>query len=61
MHLAVDFLDEVNRFEILIATIDVRQPLTIAASIIEIQHGCNRINPDTINMIFFRPVKCICN
>ena len=46
----IQMLKEFNSFQILVITIFVGNPLPLFLSIIEIKHGCNRINTDSINM-----------
>ena len=49
-HDAVQMAEKFNSFQILVITIFVGNPLPLFLSIIEIKHGCNRINTDSINM-----------
>ena len=51
----VDFLDEVNRLEVLVAAEAVRYPFTFSAGVVEIQHRRDRIDPQAVKVEFFEP------
>ena len=55
-HNGIQMLDHFNRFQILIAAINIGNPLAILTSIIQIQHGSNRIHADSIGMELLCPV-----
>ena len=47
-------------FEIFICSVDIRSPLSIFSAKIKIQHRIDIVQSQTICMIKFQPVKCIC-
>ena len=53
----IQMLQEFNGFQILIASVDVRNPLPVILTVVQIQHGSNRIHTDTICMEFLHPEK----
>ena len=54
----INMLKELDCFKILVATINVRNPLTVLLAIIKIEHRSNRIHTKSVNMIIFNPHEC---
>ena len=48
-------LDEFNGLEIFPSAIAIGDPLSFLTCVIEIQHGGDRINPQSIDMVFIEP------
>src|SRR5918999_5735105 len=59
VHDGVEFLDELDRLEVLASSEDVGHPLPLFAAVIEIEHGCNRINAEAVDVEFLDPVESI--
>ena len=58
-HNAVQMFEELDRFQIFIAAVNIRGPLTVFSSIIQIKNGCHRIDTQSVDMELLNPVKCI--
>jgi len=54
-------LDELDGFEILSTAITVRYPFSVLTRIIEIEHGSNSIDPQTVDMILIEPEQGTAN
>ena len=54
-------LQELYRFQILIAAVDIGHPFPILLSVIQVEHGGHRIHPDAVGVILVRPEQCIGN
>ena len=51
----IDMLKELDCLKVFISTIDIWNPLTVFLTIIQIQHGRNRIYTQSIYMVIFYP------
>ena len=58
-HNAVQMFEKLDRFQIFISAVNIRGPLTVFSSIIQIKNGCHRINTQSVDMEMLNPVKCI--
>ena len=47
---SVQLLEEIDRLQILAATVFVGQPLPLWAKIVQVKHGGNRVHPNSVNM-----------
>ena len=56
----IEMLEKLYRIVILIAAIFIGKPLTVLLAIIKIEHRCNCIHSDTVNMEFPEPVEYVC-
>ena len=52
-------LKEFNRLQVLVSAVFVRNPFPVFAPVIQIEHGRNRVYPQSVYVIFFYPVKGI--
>ena len=52
----VDVAQELDRVQVLTSAILVRQPVAVVARIVEVQHGCNGIDPQPVDMELLQPV-----
>ncbi len=59
MSLLVKFSEQVNRFEVLSPTVSIGNPLALFAGVIEIEHRCDGIDSQTINVVFLEPEQGI--
>ncbi len=48
-------------FQILVAAVHIRNPLTVFLSVIQIEHRCHRVHADTVCMVFFCPEQSVRN
>ncbi len=55
MRQLIEAAQEIDSLQILVAAVDVRNPLAGFARVIQIQHGRHRIHPQPVNMIRFQP------
>ena len=55
----IQMLEEFNGFQVLVSTVFIGNPLTVFFTVIQIEHGCNRVYTETVNVAFFYPVKGI--
>ena len=60
-HDGIEMLDHLHGFQVLLAAIHIGNPFTVIFTIIQIQHACHRIHPDTIRMVFFHPEQSVGN
>ena len=51
----VELPDEVDGLEVFAPAVDVRQPLTFLARIIQVEHRRHRVNPQPVDVIFLQP------
>ena len=58
-HYAVEVLKKFHCLKITVTAILIRNPVARCLTIIKIQHGCNRINSESVYMEFLNPEKCI--
>ena len=61
MHNGIEVTEKFNRFQILIFSVLVGNPLTILLAVVEIQHGCHGVNAQTVDMVFGQPIQRIGN
>ena len=57
----VQVFQEIDRFQVFIAAVNVCNPLAVLFSIVQIKHGGNRIHPDAVCVVFFRPEQRVCD
>ena len=50
-------LKEFNGLQVLVASVLIGNPLAFLASIVQVEHGCNRIHPQPVHMVLLHPVK----
>src|SRR5262245_51928219 len=55
----VEAFDEIDGFEVFVAAITIRDPLSGFSRVIEIEHRCNRVDSKTINVIMLEPEECV--
>ena len=55
----IQMFEKLNRFQVLIAAVNICHPLTVILAIVEIQHRSDRIHPDTVCMIYVFPEQRI--
>src|SRR5262249_32642426 len=55
----VESLDEVNRLQVLAATVFVRNPLPFTSRVIEVEHGRHGIDADAIQVVLVEPEKSV--
>ena len=58
---AVQMFEKFDCLQVFIIPVFVGDPLAVAASVIQIQHGGHGIHPEAVDMIVFKPVQSICN
>ena len=51
----VQLTEKINRANIFVSTVFVRNPFAIITVIIQIEHGRHCINSDTVDVIFVKP------
>ena len=51
----VELSEKLYRFYILVASVTVGNPLTLFSRIVEIEHGCHRIDSDSVYMVSIQP------
>ncbi len=56
----VEFLEEVDRFEVLVAAEDVRHPFAGFARIVEIEHRRDRVDPQAVEVVTVQPEQRRC-
>ena len=61
MHHGIQMFKKFNRVKIFPAAVFIGHPLSRLLTVIQIQHGRHRINPDTVDMKLSDPVKNIGN
>ena len=54
-------LKELDRLEILVFAVFVRNPLTVLLAVIQIKHGSHRVYPQAVDMEFLQPVDRVGN
>ena len=52
----VERFQELNRFEVLISSVDICSPLTGLSVIVKVQHGSDRVNSQSVNVELVKPV-----
>ena len=57
----VGFLDELDGLKIFSPTELVGAPLTLFTRVVQVEHRCDGIHTQTINMELFKPVVRVCN
>ena len=57
----IQVLEELNRLEVLVAAVFVRAPLTALSAVVQIEHRCDGIDPESVYMVFVHPVERIRN
>ena len=57
LHHGVQVLEELNGFQVLVASVLIGNPLAFLASVIQIEHGCNCIHPQSVHMVLLHPVE----
>ena len=55
MHDAVQIFDEFDRFEVLAPAVLVGDPLPLLPGVVEIQHRCDGIDPQSVDVVFLQP------
>ena len=58
-HNCIQMFEKFDCFEIFVVTIFIGNPFPIFLAVIQIQHGCNRIDTQTVYVAFLYPEKCI--
>ena len=58
---AVQMLQKFYCFQVLVAAVDIRYPLTVILAVIQIQHGGYSIHADPVCMVLLCPKQCICD
>ena len=53
----IQMLQELDGLQVLLAAIDIRHPLSVIFSIIQIQHGSHRVHADAVRVVHLRPVQ----
>ena len=53
----VGLLQERHRVEVLVAAVDVRQPLAVLAGVVQVQHRCDGIDPQPVDVVLLQPVQ----
>src|ERR1700710_900537 len=48
--------EEINRFEVFPAAVDIRHPLALLAAVVAIQHGSHRIDAQAIDVEMLQPM-----
>ena len=56
-HRAVELAQERHSLQILLAAVLVGLPLALLAVVVQIQHGCHCIHPQTVDMVLLQPVQ----
>ena len=54
-HMLVQLLEKVHRLQILVAAVDVGDPLAALAAVIQIEHGGHRVHPETVDVELLHP------
>ena len=57
----IQMLKKFNSLQILVSAVFIGDPLTVFLTVIQVEHGCNRIYTKTINVAFLYPVKSVCD
>ena len=55
----IQVLEELDRLEVLVAAVLVRAPVAAGSSVIQIQHGCDSIDAESVHVILVQPVQRI--
>ena len=61
MYLVIELAQKLDGFEVLVTTLLVRQPFTVLAGIVEVQHGGHGIHSQRIDVECLDPVKRTAN
>ena len=61
MHEIVRLAEEVDRLEVLTATILVRDPLPLLARVVQIEHRSDRVDAQAVNVITIQPRQRVRN
>ena len=48
-------------FQIFIASVNIGNPLAVPFAIVQIEHGSDCVDTDTVRMVLFDPEQCIGN
>ena len=57
----IQVLQELNRLQVLLSAILIRDPFALIFSIVQVQHRCHRVHADAVGVVFFRPEQGIGN
>ena len=57
VHFGVHFAQEMNGLDVLAPAVLVRQPFAVLARIVQIQHRCDRIDTQPVDVKFVQPVQ----
>ena len=49
---------ELDCLKILVSAVNIRNPLSIFFTIVQIQHGSNRVHTESVHMIILYPHEC---
>ena len=53
--------EELDSLEVFVFTVFIRNPVSVAAAVVEVEHGRNGIYAETVNMEVFYPVEGVGN
>ena len=56
MQLGIEVLEELDSVEVLISAVLVGKPLSFLLAVVQIQHGSNGVNADSVDMVLVDPV-----
>ena len=51
----IQMLQEFDRLQVLVSAVDVRHPLAVVLSVIQIEHGSHGVHADAVGMVLLRP------
>ena len=51
----VQLLQEVHRFQIFVAAVDIGHPVALMPGVVQIEHGGYRVHPQAVGMVLFQP------
>ncbi len=54
-HRGIELLEKRDRFKVFPPAVDIGHPLPVLAAIVEVEHGSDRIDAQTIHMVFLDP------
>ena len=55
----IQMLEKFDRFQVLIAAVNIRHPLTVVLAIVEVQHRSDCVHADAVCMVYIFPEQCI--
>ena len=55
----IQVLEELDRFQILVAAVLVRAPVASGSAVVQVQHGCDSIDAESVHVILVQPVQRI--